>query len=1083
MPIPVELLESIRNGSIDSVLLEEDLNECDMPDLVNALKDPRSNVTSLSLNWSRIKDREHFEIPIYMKTNLSETPVLIDNLDVSRGSKVLDRNIGCYIKTPLTVNRKLVINVNDSPEIKRQKEVYLLFQHTKELLKLYRQGNGGRWPSSGEYLDLGSPDFKTANDMKSALLILGVIEGGYRFDYSSSGLPSPSYYDQKNALEKKINCSEGHSPLIREFIDNLICGRFGHITADALMNPAKKKYETPEDVRMIVDAIHEIRFVALTFDDSSGRGLSMNVLMDAIPYSKLRLVNLFGKRDRDMEEYKRQIDSAISKNRSRLTQEAASTLLSSKKPFYADWFSFGITAPKDAPPVSESKPPVSPPAVTIQSDAEKKTVPNIKKAELKKIETVNNQNLTQDTTKKADHKTPVPSKETKLTPITEQINHATPVILTTQHPQNTQISQNVQNGLLLSTEQAQTLQELLTVYSIRQALPQSETLSALALSLQALQARVEENENRRLSGYEIDTLKARIEKDRAEEADLLERMEMAKNPLYTHHYRYYKEFQTSFVSLMVGALAIGSAYVDINNGPIMGKVGWVADLLTNLFPRAKILVKPVTTALEHLENKSRKGELSSIKDLNGTIAGSELLGELIARFLVRAYVNDSRTIPKKSSAMVQEHCTTILKFIVDIGEPLSPDQETAKRLAQIVFGPHHRCNFTALPYTIAMKNSNISMLVSHDDEPVEHRVLVDTVNSLEKNEVSIEQQMKDLQKQIETLQDGLKQTQQSTASMEELRKTQKALSVLTKRVESSQSLVAAKGGLCLMSKNNYHDSSSETEDTRTLHTMMTHMEELTQQLLLLKEEFETVRDTAVHRDDLQSYKTFQSKRQTEIMEAFGASSFLIKEHKESVIQAMAVNKQTTEKRASEDAVNRKNTKHDRLQEVIKEALTLGTEQYLNYCHAQMITRHNSRALCVHLKNTAEKELNEQLTELINHLYHKTSSSSMDEHALDTYIINALKATLKPLSSESSVSSLYVKLCHPEKKTILTEKMISEIKVPRHFSGFTMFNQETLSTVTLNTYERERCRQALASLREEIQIERQTLCNKSVRNFV
>ncbi len=570
--------------------------------------------------------------------------------------------------------------------------------------------------------------------------------------------------------------------------------------------------------------------------------------------------------------------------------------------------------------------------------------------------------------------------------------------------------------IAMSSEEVSTLRAMIADYQAREPV----SLDKMVIKLDAIQRRLASNERQQLSGEQHEYLEKQIQQDKKEKEYLKELLEMARNPRYTEHYRYYQAFQKHFYALMAGALSVRSDQVDLRRGVFASMTSWVGDIIAAHVPPATILVTPAVMAVEYAENRGRHRELSAMIDLTITTSNAERLGEMVARFLVRVHVNASISMPNLSDALLQklvkEQCTKILKALVARRTPLSldgttPDEPVAQELCQIVLGQERTCDLRPLVEPEVYESGFVQSPICVTAQAVP----VDNIKS-EQDDLALRLAAVEGRLEKAATVDAVKGIQQAVNKL--------ALKLPAKSQASStreSAGVKRTGALILMAKKEtpYLDDAAVSAHVRMQHGLHEGLGVMGETLL-------------GHEEKLGSLDS-----RTETLFSYNQKSHQIRTKRTNFEE-----QQTQLCRALQKAL-----------------------QTAEVEHRPESNRH-TQSLCQSLKNAARGNYAisiSALTALIDHLDTETHAAPLKRNSLDSCILRALKTALA--SSAPEWNEIF-------ESTKLDAHEMTAVKKPSGYA-FKLFPHGQRKVMD-RAQERDRCRNALIIMKTHIEVVTQKL---------
>ena len=592
-----------------------------------------------------------------------------------------------------------------------------------------------------------------------------------------------------------------------------------------------------------------------------------------------------------------------------------------------------------------------------------------------------------------------------------------------------------------------------------------------AISLEMLDEKIKACEQQLMpsafSSEDIEAWQAHLAKYRKKEALLLERQTILSNPTWE---TYYRAIQIHFSGLMIASLGIGTGYVQVSNSKKAKAFKYVASAIGFAFPTHHVSV--VTSAASDVVNffdaRARKDFLKKINVFGNTQTEAEILGEKVARLLLRARVHAGDDI---SSEQADRDAEALIKAILQTTVPIVRNKSTAHILIKMIFGYAPYC--ASLPlHVVSTKPACSSKLTqSYMHPPIE----AENSTTSERFEAGF----CELRDKLHDIQEKTKDTP-SQASVAELaqqmqimQKTVSRLQVSDRLVDSVEIVPFSDGSQVqaqLLVKRHgsarnetYQEQIDQKE--RQIALVEEQMQVMAQEIARLNEHVVTiVQQSSMAEDekrglmdDVNSFNGVSERIQRRVPQQrleetltkcslFGQPASLA-----SVAQTQEGGAEATKKKAAKKALDPKNT----IRTCIKSALLNATTEYIRFCDAQKgITSHGgsvSRMDCQNLNLVANQALSTQLFYLIQRFDSHTSSSKMGTYSLDTFIINVLIRKLSQLPLlQTKMSAINL---------LASDK--SAIKIPQPLFGI-----YSNSEVAENCFRREQIRRLLIAIQQE-----------------
>lgn len=161
-----------------------------------------------------------------------------------------------------------------------------------------------------------------------------------------------------------------------------------------------------------------------------------------------------------------------------------------------------------------------------------------------------------------------------------------------------------------------------------------------------------------LDFLETRKLKAMVKAGNTQEMLELERQAILKN---TQQRAYYQAMRMHISELVVAAVSIESGYLDVNHSAGAKAVRWICDAMSSAFPGFSTVTSLVKGGVSHLDATYRKHFLKTIRVLGPTVSDADVLGQEVARLLVRAYFHAERPLSVKAAE--QDACMLVTGVI------------------------------------------------------------------------------------------------------------------------------------------------------------------------------------------------------------------------------------------------------------------------------------------------------------------------------------------------------------------------------------------------------------------------------------
>lgn len=173
---------------------------------------------------------------------------------------------------------------------------------------------------------------------------------------------------------------------------------------------------------------------------------------------------------------------------------------------------------------------------------------------------------------------------------------------------------------------------------------------------------------------------------------LIERETIRRNPA---HEAYYGDIQRRFSDLIVAAKGVCSDYIDVSNSTTTTVSGWaigvIAAAVSIAFPPAALVApgaaSALTSGVSFLDARYRKEYLKKINIFAVTTTQAEVLGEQVARLLIRAHLHAEHSL---SPELAKRDSTAIIRAIIG-GKPIPRDEKTAEKILKAIWGSAPYC--------------------------------------------------------------------------------------------------------------------------------------------------------------------------------------------------------------------------------------------------------------------------------------------------------------------------------------------------------------------------------------------------------
>lgn len=269
-------------------------------------------------------------------------------------------------------------------------------------------------------------------------------------------------------------------------------------------------------------------------------------------------------------------------------------------------------------------------------------------------------------------------------------------VVVSNHEPSHPTSTNIQNSVALTLSKP-ALEALIQEQQAFEARSPA-SLETLEQELVMLQQRLAQSNitTTLFSTNDTAMLRARVAQDRHDEALLIERKTIKMQPeLET----YYQAIQTHFSALMVASLGVASGYIDVNHSTAAQAVDWIGKALGFAFPTHHVdaIATVVSAGVNFLDGKYREKFLEKIKIFGTTITEAEILGEQVARLLVRAHFYAE--IPL-SLEKAEKDAQALIQVIVKADPPLVRNETSAEVLVKAIMGNQNICTELLPPQSI-----------------------------------------------------------------------------------------------------------------------------------------------------------------------------------------------------------------------------------------------------------------------------------------------------------------------------------------------------------------------------------------------
>lgn len=345
-----------------------------------------------------------------------------------------------------------------------------------------------------------------------------------------------------------------------------------------------------------------------------------------------------------------------------------------------------------------------------------------------------------------------------------------------------------------------------------------------------------------LSSEEKRRLRARIAADKLTEALLIERQNILMNPSLKI---YYHALQTYISELMVASLGVGSGYIPVDNSKGTKIVGWICCAISSVFPGVSIASSMISTGASYLDAQYRKSFLDKVSVLGVTVTEAEILGEQVARLLVRAHYHAGHGFSAQSA---ENDAKALIAMIVRAEIPFIRDEETSTRLVEAIWGGASSYCAEPIPSQKALKTSTLQNEDGFQDLGAPSVVSMSTL--LVSSDLSIQElnhQVEEERAERKRLEKEFAQHRTQAALKSEVA-SQKEVRVLRQQVDKLAPSTS-QGGLTLMSPSQTAGDSEtkQLELEKRFAYMEEHLGVLTTDVMTLKEGVRSSRPEATDR--------------------------------------------------------------------------------------------------------------------------------------------------------------------------------------------------------------------------------------------
>jgi len=338
-------------------------------------------------------------------------------------------------------------------------------------------------------------------------------------------------------------------------------------------------------------------------------------------------------------------------------------------------------------------------------------------------------------------------------------------------------------------------------------IPQDRTITLAEFQLMTQQL----EQLKPLTLADMSTLYKRLATDKAAESVFLEQQWILSNPNQAH---YYQAMQTHFSELMVASLGIGSGYIEVKNSQASQVIGWICMAVSSAFPGASVATAVIQGGVSYLDKQYRQAFLSKVRVLGATVHEAEVLGEEVARFLVRAHVHAGTSL---SAQKAEQDIVTLIRCILTAETPMVQNEPIALKLFQAIWGDSAYCIDPLLPTEVNHRPKPPRPPPPPPKTNTSTQISTSSTASLEQTQLKQQALLEQLQSKIEHL-----------APKHDVDRLAKKISALG---DSPQN-----GGGQILMKPNQNDSQTESiRDKQRLASLESHVHETTAAILILQE--------------------------------------------------------------------------------------------------------------------------------------------------------------------------------------------------------------------------------------------------------
>ena len=396
--------------------------------------------------------------------------------------------------------------------------------------------------------------------------------------------------------------------------------------------------------------------------------------------------------------------------------------------------------------------------------------------------------------------------------------------------------------------------ETLMVRVQRDARPEI-SLTSIEQTLLDLQQRMSGFHTQITTTFSLDErriLQARISADQITAHLLIERRTIHSNKAYE---AYYLAIQMHFSGLMVASLGIGSGYVDVTNSQAATVVGWICTAISSVFPGASIVTSMISAGVNYLDAQYREVFLEKVKIFGTTITEAEVLGEQVARLLVRAHVHAKNEL---SLSQADKDAKELIHVIVKASQPLVRNETAAESMVKAILG-HKKVCLDPLPAQVVqlplppapLKPPKPTRFLTPLVSPI--TPVSPVLNASSPNSPTVEELMRQLEeeraerkRQAETL--AQLQTQMQNTALRSEVASKKDLAATQAKLAKLEGTNTSGGGQMLMTKPEEMNGAQTMEEQfialkKELAQTQDHLHYVTQQTITHQEKWDELEQT------------------------------------------------------------------------------------------------------------------------------------------------------------------------------------------------------------------------------------------------